>query len=296
MPEPRLVLDCADIVGESIVWSPSEKALFWVDIVGRRIHRFAPDTGAHRTWPTPELPTSIGLCRDGGFVVGLRRRVALWRPDAAFVTLAVPEPDLPDNRLNEGVVGPDGAFWVGTMQDNIAADGSPREMTTDSGAIYRITADGHVAQLTERNFGITNTMVWTHDGGFITADTLKNAFYRYEVAGSALGARQPFGEPVAAGLPDGSITDSAGSIFNARVAGGSAIAQLTPQGALERLIGLPCSAPTSCTFGGPGLKTLFVTSSRFGMSSAHLRANRQEGGLFAVPMETPGQLPNLFAH
>src|SRR5579872_2480676 len=96
----RLVLDCKDGVGESIVWSTAEAALYWVDILGSRIHRLEPDSGRHDVWPTPELPTSIGLTADGGFIVGLRRRVTRWRPGGTFNTLAVPEPDLPGNRLN----------------------------------------------------------------------------------------------------------------------------------------------------------------------------------------------------
>ena len=68
-------------------------------------------------------------------------------PGGEFRTLAIVEPDLPDNRLNEGRVGPDGAFWVGTMQNNLEPDGAPKAMTRDSGAIYRIDGNGRVSQL-----------------------------------------------------------------------------------------------------------------------------------------------------
>ena len=99
-------------------------------------------TGRHEEWATPDFPTSIGLDANGDAVVGLRDRVALWRFGGPFETLAMVEPDLPDNRLNEGRVGPDGAFWVGTMQNNLDAQGAPRAMTRDSGAIYRVWRDG----------------------------------------------------------------------------------------------------------------------------------------------------------
>ena len=80
----------------------------------------------HEVWPAPDFPTSIGLRADGGAIVGLRDRVALWDYGGEFRTLAIIEPDLPDNRLNEGRVGPDGAFWVGTMQNNLHPDGAPK--------------------------------------------------------------------------------------------------------------------------------------------------------------------------
>jgi sugar lactone lactonase YvrE len=284
MASAELILDAKDIVGESIIWSGAEAALYWVDIVGGRIHRLDPASGDHQIWPTLELPTSIGLRPGGGFFVGLRQRVTLWQPGGSFETLAVPEPDRPRNRLNEGVVAPDGAFWVGTMEDNISPDGSPQAMTASTGALYRIAPDGAVKALTPADIGITNTMIWTDDGRFITADTLANQLYQYDydAASGTISNRRPFGPPIARGLPDGSTRDAAGTIYNARVAGGSAIARLTPQGELAGFIALPCASPTSCAFGGPGLDTLFVTSARFGMTAEELERSPHEGGLFAV--------------
>lgn len=292
----RLILDCRNIVGESIVWSVAEQSLYWVDIVGSHIHSYAPASGQHHSWPTPELPTSIGLRKDGGFIVGLRRRVALWSPGGGFETFAVPEPDQPGNRLNEGVVGPDGAFWVGTMQENIAPDGSPQEMTEDRGALYRIAPDGSVKRLTGPVFGITNTMVWTLDGRFVTADTQKNQLYCYDhdVRGATISNRRGFGAGLARGLPDGSTRAADGTIYTARVAGGGCIAMLASHGELLANLDLPCSSPTSCRFGGSELTTLFVTSARFGMRSDELAANPIEGGLFAVDHDSTGVPPHRF--
>jgi len=163
-----------DVVGESALWCPRSGRLFWVDIVGRRIHALTPATGQHQTWATPEIATSIGLREDGGAVVGLRRHVAYWDYDDHFDLLAVIEPDLPGNRLNEGKVGPDGAFWVGTMQNNIGGDGQPIAMNQSSGAYYRIWQSGRVEALTAREYGICNTMAWTDDDRFLCADTLAN--------------------------------------------------------------------------------------------------------------------------
>jgi sugar lactone lactonase YvrE len=293
MPATELILKADDVVGESLVWSPEERALYWIDIVGSRIHRLEPHSGAHRTWQTPEYPTSIGLRRGGGFVVGLRRRVTLWQPDTAFETLAVPEPDLPGNRLNEGCVAPDGSFWVGTMQENIGPGGAPKEMTAHSGAIYRVTAAGEVTRLTEPTFGITNTMVWLDDERFVTADTLKNELYQYGMKNGALAGRRLFAK-LDRGRPDGSTRDAEGNIYNARVAGGSAIARLSPAGALLEYLDLPCASPTSCTFGGADLSTLFVTSSSFGLSAEQRAAAPQEGSLFAIETPWRGGIANRF--
>lgn len=296
-PDIRIILDVRNSVGESIIWSPREQALYWVDIVGCAIHRLDPQSGMHEQWPTPELPTSIGLRRDGGFVVGLRQRIALWSPGGAFTTLAVPEPDRPGNRLNEGVVAPDGSFWVGTMQDNIGPDGEPQSAPDSTGYLYRITPDGTVSRLSDQAFGITNTMIWTDDDSFVTADTIRNTLFqfRYDKAAHRLTDGQTLPLAIERGLPDGSARDAGGTIYNCRVAGGAALAAINPDRANASYIDLPCLSPTSCTFGGPDLSTLYITSARFGMSDEQLASRPSEGAVLAIDDLPVSGLPaNLF--
>ncbi|MBL0371556.1 SMP-30/gluconolactonase/LRE family protein [Rhizobium sp. KVB221] len=285
-----------DIVGESIVWDDRRDALLWVDIIGRRIHSLTPATGDHRTWQMPDIVTSIGLRQDGGAIVGLRTFVALWDFDEHFEPLATIEPDRPDNRLNEGVVGPDGAFWIGTMENNIQADDSPKAIEGAKGYLYRCDVSGKVDRICDDTFGITNTLVWTDDGRLITADTLKNEIYSYGIESTTnrLFDRRTILAGFPRGLPDGSCRDREGYVWNCRVAGGGAVVRLDPAGRIDRIIDLPCSWPTSCTFGGPDMSTLYVTSARFTMSEEHLANNPQEGGLFAVKTGTTGVQSSRF--
>ena len=291
---PEMVMDAKDIVGESLVYDDRQNALVWVDIGGKRIHRLWLATSRHEIWPTPDFVTCIGLRQDGGAIVGLTQRIVLWDFGGSFQTFAFPEPDLPGNRLNEGRVAPDGSFWVGTMQNNLNEDGSPREMDRACGAIYRIASDGGVQQLTPREYGISNTMAWTSDGRFLFADTVKNEIYGFDLRAGKLANRRLFAQPLARGLPDGSAMDEVGCLWNCRVVGGSGIACFRPDGVLERIVDVPCSWPTSCTFGGPELATLYVTSARFTMPPRHLAENPWEGGLFSLDVSRRGRPENRF--
>ena len=129
----------------------------------------------------------------------------------------------------------------------------------------------------------------------MTADTLRNELYLYDHDPTArrLTNRRLLAK-IDRGLPDGSTRDAAGGIYNARVAGGAAIARLSGNGDLLAMIELPCTSPTSCAFGGPELATLYVTSSRFGVSQAHLEQHPLEGGLFAIDEVGTGTLPFNF--
>ncbi|GAB5430045.1 MAG: SMP-30/gluconolactonase/LRE family protein [Devosia indica] len=276
-----LVLDCRNGVGESPLWVAAEHSLYWVDIVGSSIHRFTPATAEHTTWSAPELPTSIGLRKDGGFIVGLRNRVCLWKPGEGFETFVVPEPDREGNRLNEGVVAPDGSFWVGTMCDNIGPQGQPMEQAERSGALYRITADGRCERVTERRFTITNTLVWPGHSKVITADTLDNKLYEADTSTTPLVLREILVDELP-GYPDGSTLTADNILINARAGGGGLALLEVGTGALANFIALPMHSPTACAFGGPKLGTLFVTSARFGLDAAALRSSPEEGGILAI--------------
>lgn len=293
-PEPRLVLAADDVVGESLVYDDVREALVWVDICGRRIQRLWLRDARREIWPTPVFPTSIGLRRDGGAVVGLLKQVALWDFGGGFAPLATLEPDRPDNRLNEGCVAPDGSFWVGTMQNNLTAEGAPQAITVHSGALWRVEPGGAVSRLTPSAYGIANTLVWTRDGRLLAADTLANTIYRFGWGPTGLGDRQVFASGLQRGLPDGSTLDAEGYLWNCRVAGGSCLARYAPDGTLDRLVELPCTCPTSCTFGGPDLATLFVTSSRFALTPEHLMDHPGEGALYAFEPGVVGLPANRF--
>ncbi|TIP37711.1 MAG: SMP-30/gluconolactonase/LRE family protein, partial [Mesorhizobium sp.] len=133
--QATLILDTRDVVGESMVWDERRSRLVWVDIIGRRIHLLDPVSGAHETWPTPDLVTSIGLRQDGGAIVGLRKEIALWDFGGPFRRIATIDPDRPDTRLNEGVVAPDGRF--------VTAD-------TMKNALYSYRWDRKASRLAER--------------------------------------------------------------------------------------------------------------------------------------------------
>lgn len=298
----ELLCDVGNVVGESIIWDQANRRLIWVDLVGKSVFLLdcdvdgRPLTSDPQRIDVPEMATSIGLASDGRAILGRHRSVCLWDFAADFQTVAVPEPDLPGNRLNEGVVAPDGSFWAGTMQNNVGPNGSPVDITDSTGSLYRITADGACTRLTEDGFGITNTFVWTDDDRLVTADTLANTLYIYDVAdrGRALTDRQVLLADFQRGLPDGSTRDSEGGTWNCRVVGGNCVIRILLDGTVDRVIELPCSWPTSCTFGGDNLDTLYITSARFTLTDRHLDANPQEGGVFAVKPGVRGVPANVF--
>jgi len=83
------------------------------------------------------------------------------------------------------------------------------------------------------------------------------------------------------GIPDGSAIDVDGCLWNARWDGG-AILRIRPDGQIDRVLSLPIPRPTSCAFGGPDLKTLFVTSAKNGLTPGQLAEFPLSGSVLAI--------------
>ena len=78
--EFSLVLDSDCALGESPVWWAEAGVLVFIDITGRRLHRFDPQSGHHEADAVAEDIGCVAPVRGGGYVAGMRSGV--WLLDA----------------------------------------------------------------------------------------------------------------------------------------------------------------------------------------------------------------------
>jgi D-xylonolactonase len=289
---PRCVWEARATLGEGTCWSVREQALYWVDILGQRLYRYTPATGERREWRFDETVSAVAeRSSHPGLAITLRRGLALFDPATGELQrLHEPEPQRADNRFNDGKCDRHGRFWAGTM------DFSARAPT---GALYRFDASGQAARAADLGWPVTNGPTWSLDGRtLLLNDTVHGEVFAFDVdpASGALDSGRPWlrferGD----GYPDGMTTDAAGRVWIAHW-GGSCVTCHEPDSAHELLrVPLPVSHVTNVAFGGPQLKTLFITSARAGLSDAQLAAEALAGALFAVDTDALGQPADLFA-
>lgn len=251
-------------LAEGPFWDELEQALYWVDIASfqaLRLHQ-----GQMRHWQFNEPVSAFIPTLKGDALVTLASgvyRLDLDSPAAhpALSLLCVADP-VQGNRANDARCDSRGHLWLGSMQNNLDAEGGDLPLERRSGGMFRIDPDAQVTPLLSDQ-GIVNTLLWTDkDSALLTADTLDGVIYRYPIhPHGGLGERQVWAHSHVRGVPDGSAMDAEGYVWNARW-GGHCLIRFTPEGAVDRIIEVPLSHPTSCVFGGPDLTTLFVTSAR----------------------------------
>ena len=279
-----------DRCGEAVTWHAEEQAVYWTDINRFLIHRLDAAGGGVHSWMFEEPVVALALTtRPGTLLVALGSRLLLWRPETdAREEHGFTLPGWPRVRLNDGRADPAGNFWVGSMRNNVLADGGEGETGPGEGTLFRIAPDGAVTVWRER-LGIANTLCWSPDRTrFYSADTLENEVrvYDYDPASGAIANERPFLQAAGAGFPDGSAMDREGSLWNCRY-GGGCILRASPDGQVVERVPMPVTNITTAAFGGEGLRTLYV-------STAQHPGERLSGSLFKLEVDVPGLPENRF--
>lgn len=268
-------------LGEAPVWHPEEQRLYWVDILHPAVYRFDPQTGLNETCAPGKLVSAVLPRSGGGVMAATQDGIEVLDFDTGFLTnFADPENGLAENRLNDAKVGPGGAIWVGSMR---------LDASKPSGGLFRVTSQGAVER---KEVGITvaNGLGWSPDKAtFYFVDTVPGVIYAYdsEPGTGSLSNRRIFARiPESEGRPDGLTVDQNGGVWCA-IWDGWCLRRYLADGTLEQTIDMPVPRPTSVSFGGPDLATLYVTSARTRLPASTLSEAPLSGGLFAFK---PGEI------
>jgi xylono-1,5-lactonase len=279
--EVRQVCHVGAELGEGPVWVGRDAALWFVNIKGREIHRYHPGSAQHRAWQAPSQPGFIVPVRSGGFLVGLKTGLHRFDPQSAdFTHFADVEPQLPDNRLNDGAVSPEGAVWFGSMHD-------PER--DSSGCLYLLDAGNRAVPL-DSGYVITNGPAFSPDGRvFYHTDTVQRIVYAFDrLAPDVLSGRRVFVRIEAGGgFPDGTTVDAEGCVWVA-LWGGWGVRRYSPAGELLATVRFPCANVTKVAFAGDDRCTVYATTAWKGLSEAERAAQPLAGDLLSFRTDVPG--------
>ncbi|PZN92101.1 MAG: gluconolaconase [Alphaproteobacteria bacterium] len=277
-----------DILGEGLFWSARRDALFWTDIIGQKLWRLAFATGEVRHWDMPAMIGWVIESTAGDLVAGLQTGFHRLTLDPfGLVPIADPEPQLPNNRLNDAKADARGAIWAGTMPVH---DGPPSGWPA-TGSLYRLDPDGAISRH-DTGIVIANGPALSPDGMTLYhTDSARRVVYRFAVNDDgSLGPRQAHLKfDGSSGAPDGMTCDAEGGLWIAFY-GGARVERFFPDGASDRAIALPTPQITNVGFAGARLDMMFATSAGDGRPDdpfAGALFELDPGGAIGVP-------PHLF--
>lgn len=291
MNDAICILDGQYDLAECPVWSVAEQKLWFVDINAPALHRYDPTSRHLDTWAMPESIGCIALKQGGGVIGALRDGIYDLDLHGGHRSLMAEAPyqDPKDHRFNDGRCDPRGRLVVGTMFE-------PRSRA--GGALYRLDGNRMEKLSLTGDLTISNALAWSPDGATMYhADTPTQQVYAYDydVRTGAVSNRRLFLDLTKTGeKPDGAAVDSAGNYWVALYGAGK-VAQFSPDGQRLREVNLPVKAPTMPCFGGPDLKTLYITTARQKHTPEELHRMPRAGGIFTARVDTPGLAEPLFA-
>jgi L-arabinonolactonase len=278
-----LAVDCRCTLGEGIVWSSRLRSVLWTDIERSTLWMYRPHDQITRHWSLPDRLGSFALCESGRLLLGLAKSLVFADLDtAAGADLPIRpilsiEPQIARTRINDGRTDRTGNFVFGTMNEE--HQHPPR------GSFYQYSSRHGLRRLDVGGVGIANSICFSVDGRTMyfadsPSGVIRQCEYDAQSAGVA-NVREFARYTEGNGLPDGSIVDSEGCLWNA-VWGAGVVRRFDPDGKLIAEIRVPCRNLTCPAFGGDALDQLFVTSSRQEMTEQDLAAVPTAGGLFVV--------------
>ena len=296
-----------NILGEGPLWDVTARRLLWTDILSKCLYSLDPDTGELLQQELASYVACMGETESGDVIAASGLGWLLFHGGLEEHEIIAEIPfDAASVRFNDGKIGPDGAFWVGTMDLN-ARDpiGVLYRLgvnpSGDSGSGNRGTGPTPgkrtlLTEVREMEVGLTisNGIGWSPDArSMYLTDSKQSAIYRYNFdrdRGTIEDRTVVVQDVEQPGVPDGLAVDVDGNLWSARWGAGAVICY-DPKGNERARIDLPAVHVSSCCFGGENLDTLFITTACISLT----HPGELDGALFACNNAGRGAEPYRFA-
>lgn len=272
--------------GEGPLWWPAW-GLAWVDMMAGDVLHLKKDgsvgrhhVGAYASSVQPRSRGGVIVVRDFDYLVV---EDSNWNDsvgDRAPIvgrSIGLIERNEVSEVLNESAIDPFGRMYSGSMVEF---------SDVPSGRLLRVTEQGASEVLS--GVAISNGMAWTpsgHEFYYVDSGTQSVDVFDVTTDGSLQNRRQVVRFASDEGTPDGMCMDAEGCLWVA-LWGGSAVQRVSPTGQRLERVDLPVPMVTSCAFGGPDLRTLYITTSKIETDE---RAYPQAGALFIHRSKVPGR-------
>lgn len=277
-------IQVSNILGEGVVWNERTNTIWWTDIESRLLYSYDPYRKTLKKYETPERVGCFAFTEEEGWLlIAFENGIAYFNPEQNSIKWL--NRFLENSsyiRLNDGRVDRQGRFWVGSLVED-------EKKTKEQGKLYRIDQNGDETALID-NVLISNSLCWSPNGTkmyFADSPSRQIVAYDFDIDTGTISNPKIFAETPEGIVPDGSVVDSEGFLWNAQW-GGSRVVRYTNDGAVDHILEMPVSQPTCVAFGGPDLTWMFVTSASVDLTDDQLTDQPEAGYLFIYKTDVTG--------
>ncbi|MEN3940919.1 SMP-30/gluconolactonase/LRE family protein [Prosthecobacter sp. SYSU 5D2] len=254
MIQPETVGQYTSVWGEGPLWDANRSRLLYVDIETHKILAFDPATGTEKIWDVGQRVGTVVVREQGGLVwAGDQGFFFLDEETGVSTPIADPEPDLLDNRFNDGKCDPLGRLWAGTINLKKVQNASLYCLDTD------LTVTKKFGPVTN-----SNGIIWSGDGQtmfYIDTPSKKVRAFDFDLTTAGIShARVIWDTSDDSSSPDGMTIDSEDRLWIAFCHGAKVVCFDPASSKVVEQIDFPCVETTACAFGGPDLRDLYVTT------------------------------------
>jgi sugar lactone lactonase YvrE len=289
-PEVTRIGGGEDAIGETPVWCAEENALYWIDCDGPpRLQRWDAATGETASWAMPERIGGFAFKAGGGALVTLASGLHDFDFASGALTPRTASPLSDEVSLHECACDRAGRFWVGSIDHRVG----PANLHPGGARLFRL--DGATLVPMIEGLSCANGLAFSPAGDALyisDSTTMRCDRYPLDPATGELGERTTFFElGEGDGFVDGATVDAEGGYWASLVYAGK-LRRYRPDGAPDVEIRLPFANPTKLAFGGPAMRTMFVTTIRHGLDGK--QASPLDGGLFRIESAYAGLSDPVF--
>lgn len=268
-------------VGEGPLWDARTNTFLSLDILGKCIWKRDPKTLKIDKIDLPQQIGCMAICENGDMLVALEDAVYRMSGGNKLVK-AHQDIKIKGRRFNDGKIGPDGAFYLGTTDSN------------GEGAFYRLK-DGVLTELFDK-CNCSNGIEWTSDNKYMYyIDTPKQMveIFDFDVETGNLSNRRKFVDiQKELGCPDGMTLDENDDLWVALWDGKKIIHIDKNTKEIVDEIEVPCLKASCCTFGGENMNELYITTAAKEDTSEYPKA----GYTFKVILDVKGKPVNYYKY
>ena len=277
------VLLCDNVLGEAPMYNSEEHALYWLDINGKKLLRFAAESGDCKSWSLPEVAGSFAFAQGGGFLMGFTSGLSWFNPDTGAVQKICDFEEGLNTRANDGKCDGAGNWVIGGYNNNHRAD------QLNITGLWRLNSkDMSLEEILDYRFRCSNTIAFSADRScmyFCDTPTREIFKFKYSPTGKLSDKTLHWTMPKSdQGGPDGATVDTQGGLWEAQAGNWKVVRHNPADGHVDYEVQLPMNNPTSCAIGGNDMDTLYITTARHRLTEEERAQQPGAGQLWAVKL------------